>query len=192
MPRLIHCRIDTGLSRHCGLDRCRRPPSVRMKAAMCKSWARAFGLRHGGCARKVLVTVGEIVPVGTLRRRRAPTSSHHRFRPCVGAGRRHPPPACIHVTDYQALSETLAARETPLGTIGPTVEGVPQRVQEAAKVRTETVVQYPALTHGEKQRPSTRSSPRIAANSTMRLCQRRRGVAAGQRRRLAKATHAPT
>ena len=159
---------------------------------------RALDFAMAGAARKVLVTVEEIVPVGALRHdgRQSILTRNQVSAIALAPGGAYPA-SCLpfYVTDYQALSEAFAARETPLAdNLGLPSEGVPQRVQEAAKVRAETVIAMPALTHGEKQASIDEIiAARIAAELDNESFASAGAVSplANVAYRLAKATHAP-
>ncbi|RWP36324.1 MAG: CoA-transferase [Mesorhizobium sp.] len=159
---------------------------------------RALDFAMAGAARKVLVTVDEIVPVGALR---------HNGRQCIltrnqvsaialAPGGAYPA-SCLpfYVTDYQALSRAFAARETPLAdTLRLPSEGVPEPVQKAAKVRAETALAMPALVHGEKKASIDEIiAARIAAELDNESFASAGAVSplANVAYRLAKATHAP-
>ena len=90
---------------------------------------RALDFAMAGAARKVLVTVEEIVPVGALRHdgRQSILTRNQVSAIALAPGGAYPA-SCLpfYVTDYQALSEAFAARETPLAdNLRLPSEGVP-------------------------------------------------------------------
>jgi glutaconate CoA-transferase subunit A len=99
------------------------------------------------------------------------------------------------VTDYQALSDAFAARETPLAdTLRLPSEGVADLLQQAAKVHAETVVAMPALARSEKNASVDEIiAARIAAEFDNNSFASAGAVSplANVAYRLAKATHAP-
>ncbi|MER8416328.1 CoA-transferase [Mesorhizobium sp. M0166] len=116
---------------------------------------RALDFAMAGAARQVLVTVEEIVPVGALRHdgRQSILTRNQVSAIALAPGGAYPA-SCLpfYVTDYQALAGAFAAKEIPLSdSLSMPAEDVPERVQDAAKVRAETVLAMPALVHGEKK-----------------------------------------
>ncbi|WP_292723779.1 CoA-transferase, partial [Mesorhizobium sp.] len=159
---------------------------------------RALDFAMAGAARQVLVTVEEIVPVGTLRHdgRQSILTRNQVSAIALAPGGAYPA-SCLpfYVTDYQALSGAFAARETPLAdTLRLPSEGVPEPVQDAAKVRAETVLAMPAIAHGEKKASIDEIiAARIAAELDNDSFASAGAVSplANVAYRLAKATHAP-
>ncbi|UVK43925.1 CoA-transferase [Mesorhizobium sp. AR07] len=159
---------------------------------------RALDFAMAGAARQVLVTVEEIVPVGALRQDgRQSILTRNQVSAIALAPGGAWPASCLpfYVTDYQALSEAFATRETPLADkLRLPSEGVPERVREAAKVRAETVVAMPALAHSTKGASVDEIiAVRIAAELDNESFASAGAVSplANVAYRLAKATHAP-
>jgi len=159
---------------------------------------RALDFAMAGAARQVLVTVEEIVPVGALRLdgRQSILTRNQVSAIALAPGGAYPA-SCLpfYVTDYQKLSEAFAARETPLAhnLLLPS-EGMPAPVQDAARVRAETVIAVPSLAP-EKKTPSVDEiiAARIAAELDNESFASAGAVSplANVAYRLAKATHAP-
>jgi glutaconate CoA-transferase subunit A len=107
------------------------------------------------------------------------------------------PASCLpfYVTDYHRLSETLAARETPLqDSLRLPKEGVPAPLRDAAKVRAETVLATPAVVAADKEASVDEIvAVRIAAELDNESFASAGAVSplANVAYRLAKATHAP-
>ncbi|MER9137083.1 CoA-transferase [Mesorhizobium sp. M0830] len=159
---------------------------------------RALDFAMAGAARKVLVTVEEIVPVGALRQdRRQSVLTRNQVSAIALAPGGAWPASCLpfYVTDYKALSEVFAARETPLAdSLQLPSDGVPKPLQKAAKVRAETALAMPALAHGEEKASSDEIiAARIAAELDNESFASAGAVSplANVAYRLAKATHAP-
>ncbi|TIT23883.1 MAG: CoA-transferase [Mesorhizobium sp.] len=159
---------------------------------------RALDFAMAGAARQVLVTVEEIVPVGALRHdgRQSILTRNQVSAIALAPGGAYPA-SCLpfYVTDYQALAGAFAAKEIPLSdSLSMPSEGMPERVQDAAKVRAETVLAMPGLMHGEKE-PSIDEiiAARIAAELDNESFASAGAVSplANVAYRLAKATHAP-
>ncbi|GLQ77590.1 hypothetical protein GCM10007881_11060 [Mesorhizobium huakuii] len=159
---------------------------------------RALDFAMAGAARQVLVTVEEIVPVGALRQdgRQSILTRNQVSAIALAPGGAYPA-SCLpfYVTDYQKLSEAFAARETPLAhNLRLPSEGMPAPVQDAAKVRAETVIAVPSLAP-EKKTPSVDEiiAARIAAELDNESFASAGAVSplANVAYRLAKATHAP-
>ncbi|WP_322418176.1 CoA-transferase [Mesorhizobium huakuii] len=159
---------------------------------------RALDFAMAGAARQVLVTVEEIVPVGALRLdgRQSILTRNQVSAIALAPGGAYPA-SCLpfYVTDYQKLSEAFAARETPLShNLRLPSEGMPAPVQDAAKVRAETVIAVPSLAP-EKKTPSVDEiiAARIAAELDNESFASAGAVSplANVAYRLAKATHAP-
>ncbi|WP_292166418.1 CoA-transferase [Mesorhizobium sp.] len=159
---------------------------------------RALDFAMAGAARQVLVTVEEIVPVGTLRHdgRQSLLTRNQVSAIALAPGGAYPA-SCLpfYVTDYQALSGVFAARETSLvDTLSLPSEGVPEPVQKAAQVRTETVIAMPGLAQGEEKASVDEIiAARIAAELDNESFASAGAVSplANVAYRLAKATHAP-
>lgn len=159
---------------------------------------RALDFAMAGAARQVLVTVEEIVPVGTLRHdeRQSILTRNQVSAIALAPGGAYPA-SCLpfYVTDYQRLAEAFAARETPLAdNLRLPSKGVPAPLQEAAKVRAETVVAMPTPVHGEmKASVDEIIAARIAAELDNESFASAGAVSplANVAYRLAKATHAP-
>ncbi|MER9340763.1 CoA-transferase [Mesorhizobium sp. M0601] len=159
---------------------------------------RALDFAMAGAAREVLVTVEEIVPVGALRQdgRQSILTRNQVSAIALSPGGAYPA-SCLpfYVTDYQALAGAFAAKEIPLpDSLGMPSEGVPERVQDAAKVRAETVLAMPRLVHGNKEASIDEIiAARIAAELDNESFASAGAVSplANVAYRLAKATHAP-
>ncbi|MER9250510.1 CoA-transferase [Mesorhizobium sp. M0598] len=159
---------------------------------------RALDFAMAGVAREVLVTVEEIVPVGALRHdgRQSILTRNLVSAIALAPGGAYPA-SCLpfYVTDYQALAGAFAAKEIPLSdSLGMPSEGVPERVQDAAKVRAETVLAMPRLVHGNKEASIDEIiAARIAAELDNESFASAGAVSplANVAYRLAKATHAP-
>ncbi|PAP98962.1 CoA-transferase [Mesorhizobium mediterraneum] len=159
---------------------------------------RALDFAMAGAARQVLVTVEEIVPVGALRHDgRQSILTRNQVSAIALAPSGAYPASCLpfYVTDYQALSGAFAAREAPLAdTLRLPSEGVPELVQDAAKIRAETALATPALAQGEKKASIDEIiAARIAAELDNDSFASAGAVSplANVAYRLAKATHAP-
>jgi glutaconate CoA-transferase subunit A len=158
----------------------------------------ALDFAMAGAARKVLVTVEEIVPVGALRRdgRQSILTRNQVSAIALAPGGAYPA-SCLpfYVTDYRKLSEAFADRETPLATsLGLPSEGVPTRLRKAANVLAETVLAMPAISRGEgKASIDEIIAARIAAELDNESFASAGAVSplANVAYRLAKATHAP-
>ncbi|RRI00095.1 CoA-transferase [Mesorhizobium tamadayense] len=159
---------------------------------------RALDFAMAGAARKVLVMVEEIVPIGALRQ-----DGHQSIltRNQVSAIALAPggayPASCLpfYVTDYQALSEAFATKEAALSDkLRLPPNGLPERLRDAAKVSAETVLAMPALAYGDRK-PSVDEiiAARIAAELDNESFASAGAVSplANVAYRLAKATHAP-
>ncbi|MER9019173.1 CoA-transferase [Mesorhizobium sp. M0898] len=159
---------------------------------------RALDFAMAGAAREVLVTVEEIVPVGALRQdgRQSILTRNQVSAIALSPGGAYPA-SCLpfYVTDYQALAGAFAAKEIPLpDSLGMPSEGVPERVQDAAKARAETVLAMPRLVHGNKEASIDEIiAARIAAELDNESFASAGAVSplANVAYRLAKATHAP-
>lgn len=159
---------------------------------------RALDFAMAGAARQVLVTVEEIVPVGALRHdgRQSILTRNLVSAIALAPGGAYPA-SCLpfYVTDYQALAGAFAAKEIPLSdSLGMPSEGVPERVQDAAKVRAGTVLAMPRLVHGNKEASIDEIiAARIAAELDNESFASAGAVSplANVAYRLAKATHAP-
>lgn len=159
---------------------------------------RALDFAMAGAARKVLVTVEEIVPVGALRQDgRQSVLTRNQVSAIALAPGGAWPASCLpfYVTDYQKLSQMFADRETPLAdSLGPPSDGVPRPMQKAAKIRAETVFAMPSVSRGENE-PSIDEiiAARIAAELDNDSFASAGAVSplANVAYRLAKATHAP-
>ncbi|MET3582450.1 glutaconate CoA-transferase subunit A [Mesorhizobium robiniae] len=159
---------------------------------------RALDFAMAGAARQVLVTVEEIVPVGALRQdgRQSILTRNQVSAIALAPGGAYPA-SCLpfYVTDYQRLSEAFATKETPLAdSLRLPSEGMPELLQEAAKVRVETALAMPAVAHGEKKASVDEIiAARIAAEFDNDSFASAGAVSplANVAYRLAKATHAP-
>lgn len=159
---------------------------------------RALDFAMAGAARQVLVTVEEIVPVGALRQdgRQSILTRNQVSAIALAPGGAYPA-SCLpfYVTDYQRLSEAFASKETPLAdSLRLPSEGMPELLQEAAKVRVETALAMPAIAHGEKKASVDEIiAARIAAELDNDSFASAGAVSplANVAYRLAKATHAP-
>lgn len=159
---------------------------------------RALDFAMAGAAREVLVTVEEIVPVGALRHdgRQSILTRNQVSAIALAPGGAYPA-SCLpfYVTDYQALAGAFAAKEIPLpDRLSMPSEGVPERVQDAAKVGAETVLAMPRLVHGNKEASIDEIiAARIAAELDNESFASAGAVSplANVAYRLAKATHAP-
>ncbi len=159
---------------------------------------RALDFAMAGAARQVLVTVEEIVPVGSLRQDgRQSILTRNQISAMALAPSGAWPASCLpfYVTDYRALSEAFAARDTPLAnTLRPPSQGVPALLHDAAKVRAETVVAMPALARSEQKASIDEIiAARIAGELDNESFASAGAVSplANVAYRLAKATHAP-
>ncbi|MER8373627.1 CoA-transferase [Mesorhizobium sp. M1406] len=159
---------------------------------------RALDFAMAGAARKVLVTVEEIVPVGALRRDgRQSILTRNQVSAIALAPGGAWPASCLpfYVTDYQALAQGLAASETLLAdSLRLPSDGVPKPLQKAAKVRAKTALAMPALAHGEEKASIDEIiAGRIAAELDNESFASAGAVSplANVAYRLAKATHAP-
>ncbi len=159
---------------------------------------RALDFAMAGAARKVLVTVEEIVPVGTLRRdgRQSILTRNQVSAIALAPGGAYPA-SCLpfYVTDYQALSEAFATKEAALSDkLRLPPNGLLERLRDAAKVSAETVLAMPALAHGDRK-PSIDEiiAARIATELDNESFASAGAVSplANVAYRLAKATHAP-
>ncbi|RWE42780.1 MAG: CoA-transferase [Mesorhizobium sp.] len=159
---------------------------------------RALDFAMAGAARKVLVTVEEIVPVGALRQdgRQSILTRNQVSAIALAPGGAYPA-SCLpfYVTDYPALSKAFAARDTALAdNLRTPPEGVPEPLQQAAKVSAETVLAMPGLVHGDKKASVDEViAARIAAELDNESFASAGAVSplANVAYRLAKATHAP-
>lgn len=159
---------------------------------------RALDFAMAGAARKVLVTVEEIVPVGALRQdgRQSVLTRNQVSAIALVPGGAYPA-SCLpfYVTDYQALSEAFATREERLSDkLRPPSDGLPERLQEAAKVSVKTIVAMPAVFRSEKKASTDEIiAARIAAELDNESFASAGAVSplANVAYRLAKATHAP-
>ncbi|TGV58321.1 CoA-transferase, partial [Mesorhizobium sp. M2D.F.Ca.ET.160.01.1.1] len=64
------------------------------------------------------------------------------------------PASCLpfYVTDYPALSKAFAAKDAALAdNLRMPPDGVPEPLQQAAKVSAETVLAMPGLVHGDRK-----------------------------------------
>ncbi|MDQ0474120.1 CoA-transferase [Labrys wisconsinensis] len=161
---------------------------------------RALDLAMVGAARRVLVTVEEIVPVGVLAaagRQSVLTRNQVSAIACVPGGAW--PASCLpfYVTDYAALAAAFAAPDTRLeAAFAPPETGVPQHLRQAAGVTAATVAALAApAVHPEGGSPSV---DEIMAVSLAGLLGDDSVASAGAvsplanvAYRLAKATHAP-
>ncbi|MER9593651.1 CoA-transferase [Mesorhizobium sp. M0244] len=159
---------------------------------------RALDFAMAGAARQVLVTVEEIVRVGALRHdgRQSILTRNQVSAIALAPGGAYPA-SCLpfYVTDYRALANAFAVRETSLAdSLHLPSEGVPELVRGAAKVRAETVVAMPGLVQGEgKASVDEIIAARIAAELDNESFASAGAVSplANVAYRLAKATHAP-
>ena len=161
---------------------------------------RALDFAMAGAARRVLVTVEEIVPVGALSNdgRQSILTRNQVSAIALAPGGAYPA-SCLpfYVTDYQALSRAFAAKETPLAdSLSVPAEGIPEILRDAAKVDADTVS---ALAAPTVQREDAEASldeiiaTRIAAELGNDSFASAGAVSplANVAYRLAKATHAP-
>ncbi|WP_245460213.1 MULTISPECIES: CoA-transferase [unclassified Mesorhizobium] len=159
---------------------------------------RALDFAMAGAARKVLVTVEEIVPVGALRQdgRQSILTRNQVSAIALAPGGAYPA-SCLpfYVTDYQGLSEAFAAKDTALSDkLRLPSGGLSERLRKAAKVSTETVLAMPALAHGDKEASIDEViTARIATEFDNESFASAGAVSplANVAYRLAKATHAP-
>lgn len=162
---------------------------------------RALDFAMAGAARKVLVTVEEIVPVGALRHdgRQSILTRNQVSAIALAPGGAYPA-SCLpfYVTDYQTLSEAFATREASLSDkLRLPSGGLPERLRKAAKVSAETVLAMPALPQGDKGDGQASVDEIIAARIAAELDNESFASAgavsplANVAYRLAKATHAP-
>ncbi|RWA73138.1 CoA-transferase [Mesorhizobium sp.] len=159
---------------------------------------RALDFAMAGAARKVLVTVEEIVPVGALRQdgRQSILTRNQVSAIALAPGGAYPA-SCLpfYVTDYQGLSEAFAAKDTALSDkLRLPSGGLSERLRKAAKVSAETVLAMPALSHGDKEASIDEViTARIAAEFDNESFASAGAVSplANVAYRLAKSTHAP-
>ncbi|WP_181181480.1 CoA-transferase [Mesorhizobium sp. B3-1-6] len=159
---------------------------------------RALDFAMAGAARQVLVTVEEIVPVGALRRdgRQSVLTRNQVSAIALVPGGAYPA-SCLpfYVTDYQALSEAFAAKDAALSDkLDLPADGLPERLQKAAKVTAETVLAMPVPAQGNgKATVDEIVAARIAAELDNESFASAGAVSplANVAYRLAKATHAP-
>ncbi|RAZ72314.1 CoA-transferase [Mesorhizobium atlanticum] len=157
---------------------------------------RALDFAMAGAARKVLVTVEEIVPVGALRQdgRQSILTRNQVSAIALAPGGAYPA-SCLpfYVTDYQALSEAFAVKDSGLSDkLRVPAAGLPERLQKAAKVTAETVLAAPARGDG-KATVDEIIAARIATELDNQSFASAGAVSplANVAYRLAKATHAP-
>jgi glutaconate CoA-transferase subunit A len=159
---------------------------------------RALDFAMAGAARKVLVTVEEIVQVGALRLdgRQSVLTRNQVSAIALAPGGAYPA-SCLpfYVTDYRRLSEAFTASEAPLAdSLRLPPEGVPEPLQRAAKIHAETVLVMTTLAHREKDVSVDEIIvARIAAELDNESFASAGAVSplANVAYRLAKATHAP-
>lgn len=159
---------------------------------------RALDFAMAGAARKVLVTVEEIVRVGVLRRdgRQSVLTRNQVSAVALAPGGAYPA-SCLpfYVTDYQALSEAFATKDAALSDkLRVPANGLPELLEKAAKVSAETVLAMPALVQGEREASVDEIiAARIAAELDNESFASAGAVSplANVAYRLAKATHAP-
>jgi glutaconate CoA-transferase subunit A len=161
---------------------------------------RALDFAMAGAARRVLVTVEEIVPVGSLSKDgRQSVLTRSQVSAIALAPGGAWPASCLpfYVTDYQALSRAFGSRETPLAnSMAVPTEGIPGIVREAAKIRAATIsaLHAPAVRRSEAQASIDEIiAARIAAELGNDSFASAGAVSplANVAYRLAKATHAP-
>jgi glutaconate CoA-transferase subunit A len=161
---------------------------------------RALDFAMAGAARQVLVTVEEIVPVGSLSSDgRQSILTRNQVSAIALAPDGAYPTSCLpfYVTDYQALSRAFAAKEAPLAdSLSLPAEGIPGIVRDAAKVRADAVsaLAAPALQRGSAEASIDEIiAARIAAELGNDSFASAGAVSplANVAYRLAKATHAP-
>ncbi|OHV66149.1 CoA-transferase [Mesorhizobium sp. LCM 4577] len=159
---------------------------------------RALDFAMAGAAPKVLVTVEEVVPVGSLRRdgRQSVLTRNQVSAIALAPGGAYPA-SCLpfYVTDYQALSEAFATKDAALSEkLRVPADGLPELVEKAAKVSAETVLAMPASVQGEREASVDEIiAARIAAELDNESFASAGAVSplANVAYRLAKATHAP-
>jgi glutaconate CoA-transferase subunit A len=159
---------------------------------------RALDFAMAGAARKVLVTVEEVVQVGELRQdgRQSVLTRNQVSAIALAPGGAYPA-SCLpfYVTDYRRLSEAFTASEAPLAdSLRLPPEGVPEPLQRAAKIHAETVLVMKTLAHREKDASVDEIiAARIAAELDNESFASAGAVSplANVAYRLAKATHAP-
>ncbi len=161
---------------------------------------RALDFAMAGAARQVLVTVEEIVPVGSLSKdgRQSVLTRNQVSAIALAPGGAYPA-SCLpfYVTDYQALSGAFAAKETPLAdSLSVPADGIPGIIRDAAKVRAGAVsaLGTPALRPGGAEASIDEIiAARIAAELGNDSFASAGAVSplANVAYRLAKATHAP-
>ncbi|CDX32756.1 Coenzyme A transferase [Mesorhizobium plurifarium] len=159
---------------------------------------RALDFAMAGAARRVLVTVEEVVPVGSLRRdgRQSILTRNQVSAIALAPGGAYPA-SCLpfYVTDYQALSEAFATKDAALSEkLRVPADGLPEPVEKAAKVSAETVLAMPASVQGEREASVDEIiAARIAAELDNESFASAGAVSplANVAYRLAKATHAP-
>ena len=159
---------------------------------------RALDFAMAGASRKVLVTVEEIVPVGALRQdgRQSGLTRNQVSAIALAPGGAYPA-SCLpfYVTDYQVLSEAFATKDAALSEkLRVPADGLPPRLQNAAKVSAKTVLEMPVLSQGDRKASVDEIiAARIAAELDDESFVSAGAVSplANVAYRLAKATHAP-
>jgi glutaconate CoA-transferase subunit A len=161
--------------------------------------ARALDWPMVGAARKVLVTVEEIVPAGTLQRGgRQSVLTRNRVTAIAPVAGGAWPASCLpfYVTDYAALREAFASERPLRETLSPSAAGVPSFVREAAGIDADRITKSARASHRQGDGESTvdeRLAIRIAFELDNDSFASAGAVSplANVAYRLAKATHAP-
>ncbi|MDW6020311.1 CoA-transferase [Mesorhizobium sp. BAC0120] len=161
--------------------------------------ARALDLAMVGAARKVLVTVEEVVPVGALAAAgRQTVIGRNQVTAIAAVPGGAWPTSCLpsYATDYAALAHALADGASLTERLALPTAGVPAHVRKAARIsaRSARDLPQPAL-HPAAEQPSTDEmmAVRLAAELDNESFASAGAVSplANVAYRLAKATHAP-
>ncbi len=161
--------------------------------------ARALDWPMAGAARKVLVTVEEIVPAGTLQRngRNAILTRNHISAVAQVAGGAWPT-SCLpyYVTDYAALKHAFSAGRLDEA-LQPPASGLPAIVREAASIAAARLAAHAAPAVHRRADADASADERMAVRLAGELDNESFASAgavsplANVAYRLAKATHAP-
>jgi glutaconate CoA-transferase, subunit A len=161
--------------------------------------ARALDLAMVGAARKVLVTVDEIVPLGALPAAGRQTVIHRNQVSAIAAVPGGAwPTSCLphHVTDYSALAHALEKDASLAERLALPKGGVPDRLRRAAEIVASAAAHLPRpATQAALEPPTTDEimAVRLAAELNNESVASAGAVSplANVAYRLAKATHAP-
>jgi len=161
--------------------------------------ARALDLAMAGAARKVLVTVEEVVPVGALAATgRQTVIGRNQVSAIATVPGGAWPTSCLpsYVTDYAALAEALADGASLAERLAVPRDGVPGHLRKAARISAASARDLPRpAIHAAPERPTVDEvmAIRIAAELDNESFASAGAVSplANVAYRLAKATHAP-